>query len=308
MKSNDHSDLAVQAVDDIEHISGTFPGYRRAHARGRCYKGIFTPNGKAAPLTTAAHLQTEPVPVIVRFSNSSPNPGHSDALTPVKGMSVQFQLGNGEITNLIAVTIPVFFAKSPEAFAEMFKLIKSAKTGLPNLKSLMKVLVKYPEGEAALRILKEMHPPASYGTAQYYSIHAFYFVSKEGRRQAVKYQWRPDAGLGMLKLKEAANRSEDYLDQEMDERLKQAPVGLNLDVQLGAEEDPTDDPTVIWPEDRQKITVGHLEITERLEDQGEDLLFDPTVITDGIQLSEDKILHFRHAAYKESYHRRIHNE
>ncbi|MFD6442287.1 catalase family peroxidase [Peribacillus sp. NPDC060186] len=302
------SELGSKAVDVIENVAGIFPGYRRAHAKGNVYEGVFTPNGKAAPITVAAHLQNEAVPVTIRFSNSSPIPSHPDALSPVKGMAVKFQLPDGEVTDLITVTLPLFFAKTPEAFVDIVDFFKSVKDGFPNLKELATIFIKYPECKASLQMLKEMRSPASFSTCQYFSIHAFYFINADGRRQAIKYQWEPDAGLSMLAKEEVAMLSSDYLNEDMDERLQQGPVGFKLNIQIGGENDPTDDPTVAWSEDKQVITVGHLTISKKLDSLADDLLFDPTNITAGIECSEDQILHFRHSAYAVSYDRRTHNQ
>ncbi|WP_285767695.1 catalase family peroxidase [Peribacillus sp. SI8-4] len=310
MEGNDNLKpaLASEAVDAIEKVIGTYPGYRRAHARGYVYKGVFTPNGNGEPLTAAAHLQGEAVPAVIRFSNSSPVPSHPDAHSPVKGMAVKFQLPDGTETDLITVTIPLFFAKTPEAFIEIAHFIKSAKDGFPNLKELGKILYKYPESKAGLEMLKEMRSPASFATCQYYSIHAFYFINAQGRRQAIKYEWVPDSGISMLKKKEAAEHPADYLKDEMEERLKQGPVGFNLNIQIGGENDPVDDPTIAWSEDKQVIMVGHLLITDQVETIADHLLFDPTNIPQGIACSNDPILHFRHRAYAVSYERRTHGQ
>ncbi|RRN72317.1 catalase family peroxidase [Peribacillus simplex] len=310
MEGNDNfkPELAREAVNVIENVAGTYPGYRRVHARGYVYEGVFTPNGKASPLTVASHLQDEAVPVIIRFSNSSPIPSHPDAISPVKGMAVKFKLPNGEASDLITVTIPLFFAKTPEAFVDIADFFKSAKEGFPNLKELTKILLKYPESKASLQMLKEMRSPASFSTCQYYSIHAFYFINAEGRRQAIKYEWVPDAGLSMLAKEEVAKHSAEYLEEEMEERLKQGPVGFKLNIQIGGENDPSDDPTTAWSEEKQVITVGHLVISNKLETIRDHLLFDPTNITEGIECPEDPILHFRHRAYAISYERRINNQ
>ncbi len=301
-------ELAREAVNVIENVAGTYPGYRRAHARGYVYEGVFTPNGKASPLTVAPHLQDEAVPVIIRFSNSSPIPSHPDAISPVKGMAVKFQLPNGEESDLITVTIPLFFAKTPEAFVDIADFFKAAKEGFPNLKELAKIMWKYPESKASLQMLKEMRSPASFSMCQYYSIHAFYFINAEGRRQAIKYEWVPDAGLSMLEKKEVAKQAPEYLDEEMEERLKQCPVGFKLNIQIGGENDPTDDPTTAWSEDKQVITIGHLMISRKSAVSKDTLMFDPTNIPEGIECSEDQILHFRHSAYAVSYERRINNK
>ncbi|MGM9956992.1 MAG: catalase family peroxidase [Peribacillus sp.] len=301
-------ELANQAVDAIEKVVGTFPGNRRAHARGNYYEGVFTPNGQAALLTDAPHLQNQAVKATIRFSNSSPNPNHTDAHSPVKGMAVKFHLPDGEETDLIAVTIPLFFAKKPEAFVEILEFVKSAKDGFPNLKELATIAVKYPESKAGLQMIKEMRSPASYTMARYFSIHAYYFVNENGKRQAIKYQWEPDAGLSMLEKDELAKLPPDFLTGDMEERLKRGPASFNLNIQIGKENAPTDDPTVVWPEDSQIITVGKLSITGKLDSQNEAIRFDPTNVTDGIECSEDPILNFRHSAYAVSYDRRTHNQ
>ncbi|MGE7604156.1 catalase family peroxidase [Peribacillus sp. NPDC097675] len=310
MKENENvkPDLASQAVDAIEKVVGTFPGKRRAHAKGNYYKGIFIPNGKAAFLTSAPHLQNQAVPVTIRFSNSSPNPNHTDAQSPVKGMAIKFHLPDGEETDLITVTIPLFFAKKPEAFVEILEFVKSAKDGFPNLKELATIAVKYPESKAGLHMIKEMRSPASFSTAQYFSIHAYYFINERGQRQAIKYQWEPEAGLSMLEKDELANLTADFLTEDMEERLKKGPIGFNLNIQIGKDEAPTDDPTVVWPEDSQIITIGQLSITERVDSPHEAMMFDPTNVTAGIECSEDAILNFRHSAYAVSFERRKHNQ
>src|SRR5207237_1238098 len=71
--------------------------------------------------------------------------------------------------------------------------------------------------------------------------------------------------------------------------------------------DAVDDPSIPWPEERERATIGRLEITGLAHDreQGDDVLvFDPTRVTGGIELSDDPILRFRTHAYAESVLRR----
>jgi len=73
-------------------------------------------------------------------------------------------------------------------------------------------------------------------------------------------------------------------------------------------EDATDDPSSVWPSERERVRAGTLEITaletER-ETGGDVLVFDPTRVTDGIELSDDPVLRFRHDAYSDSVARRM---
>jgi hypothetical protein len=63
----------------------------------------------------------------------------------------------------------------------------------------------------------------------------------------------------------------------------------------------------VWPEDRETVAIGTLKLTE-LEtgrDPGGDILvFDPTRVTDGIELTDDPIPGFRSRADSVSLERR----
>ena len=92
------------------------------------------------------------------------------------------------------------------------------------------------------------------------------------------------------------------------ERLAGGPASFELKLQIPTEDDPIDDPTAVWPEDRERIAAGRLEITEIVDDPegGEHIeVFDPTRVPDGIELSDDPILHARARAYSVSAYRRL---
>ena len=296
--------LAAMAIDRIEKVFGKHNGYRRAHARGVIYEGVFTATGEAARLTTAAHLQAGETRAAVRFSHSSPNPVWTDAMSPVKGMAVQFQLPDGELTNIVGVNAPVFFAKTPETFTEMLGLAKSLKKGRLPLFAMAKLLIKYPDSHAAIKVLRKMHAPASFAKGRYYSMHAFYFIDQEGRQTPVKYEWEPDAGVATLSPKDAKAMEFGHFEQELESRLKNGPAGFRLNVIIGEPGDPTGDPTKEWPKERLKIVAGHLEIS-RNQWKDDNILFDPTVMVPGIACSEDRILAFRSLAYSTSHKRRM---
>ncbi|MEI4770457.1 catalase [Psychrobacillus sp. FJAT-51614] len=308
-KSNEHHNrLPTEAIDTLEKIQGTFPGARRAHAKGHYYEAIFTPTGNAKPYTIAGHLQDQEVPVTVRFSNSPPNPSAADFLSPVKGMSVLFHLPDGTTSHLVSTTVPMFVTKDPESFIDMLKTLTADKTGLDKVDlglGIANILKKYPERKNIILALKEQmkQPPTSYALLNYYPIHAFYFVNRDGKRQAIKYEWQPVKS----ETKPSKKFSPDYLSEDLEYRLINGQVSFNLIIRLGLESDPTDDPTDPWPDDRAKINVGQLNILKPFQPK-EKLLFDPTIVTTGIELPNDPILHFRHEAYAVSFNRRQKNE
>jgi catalase len=120
----------------------------------------------------------------------------------------------------------------------------------------------------------------------------------------VRYRFDPAAGERTLSEQDARALGRDYLQTEV---LARDSITFRLLVAIAAENDAVNDPTVAWPADRETVEVGRLELegpdTERERD-GDILVFDPTRVTDGIDLSDDPILRFRPRAYSASVTRR----
>ena len=121
----------------------------------------------------------------------------------------------------------------------------------------------------------------------------------------MRYRFEPEAGEQTLPPEQAKARGRDYLQEEV---LARGESAFRLQVVIATDDDDPDDPTVAWPEDRERVEVGRLVLdgpeTERERD-GDVLVFDPTRVTDGIELSGDQILRFRAPAYSVSVARRI---
>src|SRR5687768_4825889 len=110
--------LAEQAVDAINAISGVHPGHRAAHAKGTLLAGTFTPTDDASRLTTAAHMQGEPSRVTARFSNGGGDPGIPDYAREGRGMAVKMYVPDGSKTDIVGLSLPCFFVRTPEDFIE----------------------------------------------------------------------------------------------------------------------------------------------------------------------------------------------
>ena len=64
--------------------------------------------------------------------------------------------------------------------------------------------------------------------------------------------------------------------------------------------DPTNDSSMVWPETRKTVELGVITIVAPVPDNTEaerDLAFDPTRLTDGIQLSDDPLPLLRSQVY-----------
>ena len=295
--------LAEEVVDAINDISGRHEGHRAAHAKGTLLRGAFTPTN--AGLSTAAHLQSEPVPVTARFSNGGGDPNIPDYAKEGRGLAVKFYLPDGSKTDVVCLSLPCFFARTPEDFLEFTRARKpDPETGQPDFAKIGAWLEQHPEAGPAIQAAVTTDPPESYATVVYNSIHSFRWTANDGTERWVRYRFEPLDGERTLPGEEAKSRGRDYLQEEV---LARDSTALRMLVILAAEDDPVDDPTVAWPEDRERVEVGRLELTgpETEREQGGDILvFDPTRVTDGIELSDDQILRFRPRAYSASVTRR----
>jgi catalase len=290
--------LAVEAVDAINAISGVHAGHRAAHAKGTLLTGTFTPSAEASELTTAAHMQSEPSRVTVRFSNGGGDPGIPDYAREGRGMAVKMYVADGSKTDIVALSLPCFFVRTPEDFIAFTKARREPEKLMPDF------LGAHPEALPAIQAALGADPPESYATCTYNAIHSFRWVDGDGSSRWVRYRWEPEAGDRTLPGDEAKARGRDYLQEEI---LARGETAFRLLVVLAEEGDEIDDPTVAWPSEREQVEVGRLVLTgpdtERERD-GDILVFDPTRVIAGIELSGDPILRFRPRAYSASVERR----
>ena len=300
--------LPVQAVDAINAASGTRQGFRAAHAKGTLVAGRFTATPDASRLTRAPHMQGEPVQATVRFSNGAGDPGAPDyAAREGRGMATKFYLPDGQKTDIVALSLPCFFVRTPEDFVEFTRTrVPDPESGEPDMQKVGAFFEAHQEALPATQFVLAAKPPVSYATVAYNGIHSFLWENADGESRYVRYRWEPEAGEQALEPGEAKERGADYLQADIAERAAEG-AGFRLFVALAEEGDAVDDPTVAWPEERERVEVGRLELTgldEEREQGGDVMVMDPTRVVDGIELSDDQILRFRPHAYAVSVERR----
>ena len=290
-----------QAIDVIDERFGDHPRHRALHAKGSLYSGSFTASPAAARLTRAAHMQGRPVPTTIRFSNGSGDPGSPDYRPDVRGLAVTFHLADGSRTDISAQTVPRFPFRDVDSFIELVRL---SKPGLAARLRLHLFLVRRPRALRAIRMnMATLSPPPSFAVRAYHALHAFRWLDADSRGRYVRYTWRPTAETPDLEPGEARERGRDYLSEELVKRLAEGPVRFELEVQIAGPDDDPNDPSAVWPQERERVVVGTLEVIAPT-DQGDDYVFDPTRVTDGIEPSEDPVLLFRPRAYEISHGRR----
>jgi catalase len=280
---------------------GTHPGYRALHAKGTLLKGTFRPTPEGARLSRAAHLHADSVPLTARLSNGSGDPGSPDHAFDVRGLAVKLYLPDGAKTDIVAQSLPYFAVSGVAAFNEQ---LRASKPGPEMAWRMPLFLARNPRVVLALpRLLPRLRPPASYATHRYHALHAFKWIDPDGGERYVRYMLAPEAGEASISPGEARKRGRDYLREEILDRVARTPVRFALELQIADPGDDPDDPSKRWPDHRERMVAGTIDLTEpeTEREQGDDVLvFDPTRVVDGIELSDDPILRFRTRAYSAS--------
>ena len=304
--------VIAQLVETMRALAGLHPGFRPVHAKGVVCSGTFHGAPEAHDVSRALHLQGQTVPTVIRFSNSSGNPNVHDGVANARALAVKFQLLDGKNTDVLALSIEGFPARTPEDFLAFLQAqLPDPVTGQPTPDALSRFLDGHPATRAFLERLMQKAVPASYGRATYFAEHAFLFTAADGTSRFGRYRWIPEAGEAYISPDDASKRSADFLREELENRIQKSPVVFRLLLQLADQNDPTDDATALWPADRPLVELGRLEIVGISPTSAADerrLVFDPTNLTDGIDLSADPIPLARSAAYSISYDRRSKGE
>ena len=297
-------------IDQLQADAGVHPGYRRNHAKGVCVAGYFQSSGKAAPYSVAqVFAPGQRTPVVGRFAIPGGNPYAPDGSVPIRSMALRFAQANGQQWRTGMNSMPVFPVATPQAFyAQLQAQQPDPATGKPDPQKLAAFFAAHPETAAFRAWAKTAKPSASFATDSYWSLDAFVFTGPDGARHAVR--WRMAAESTDTGADAPANNP-DYLAADLRQRLSRGPLRWQLLVTLAEPGDPTDDATKTWPADRPTVDAGTLVLdSEQPQDSGpcRDINYDPTVLPDGIAISDDPLLPARSAAYADSYLRRTSEE
>jgi catalase len=319
--------LAEQLVSALHRPDAAKAGDQRpVHATGISATGRFVPSPVASSYCKASHFaDLEGVPVIVRFSNGTGAEKVHDGWSDVRGMATRFHLKDGSATDLIAMTLPEFFAPDgwsfldfareayPKPFADetpwqklrdMLHLTPPGRDRYPGEEirpdeGAMAYANANPHAMLAVFQAATIGAPVSYVRASYHAVHAFVVTGADGTRRWVRFTWQPIAGVRTTDPNQTP--VDDYLKQELRDRLAQEDARFTLMMVIGEAGDDFGDSTRPWPPHRVRVVMGTLTLDAVAKDQDVDcekLSFNPMLLTPGIEPSEDRVLWIRGEAYK----------
>jgi catalase len=292
-------------IDRFEQIDGTHPGFRRNHAKGVGVSGFFESNGNGVRLSRAAVFEPGRVPVLGRFSLDGGQPYQPDRPGTRRGLALQFSLRNGEEWRTAMINFPVFPVSTPEIFFERLLAFKQdPATGQPDPARVKAFEERHPETVAVLKKITDEPRSSGFGNTTFHGLNTFLFTNAADKTVPVRWLLEPvqpfeEAG--------AAPPDKNYLFDDLIKRVHRQPLRWRLIVVVGTPGDPTNDPSIGWPADRERVDVGTLAL-DRVEAEessaATDIVFDPLTLPAGMAPSDDPILRVRSPIYLESHARR----
>ncbi len=299
--------LANNLLQQLDLIFGVHPGYRAAHAKGALLTGSFTPSPGAERLTRAPHITRASTPVTVRFSNSTGLPQIPDSVPDAnpRGLAIRFNLAEHVHTDIVSHSTNGFPTRDGYEFLEFLKAAAASGPDAPSPKPIELFMGSHP---AALRFVQAPKPfPTSLAREAFFAVTAYAFTNAAGETKFGRYRILPEQGTEFFADADVAALAPNYHFDELRGRVARGPIRFKVVVQVAAPGDATDDATVEWPESRERVELGTIELTEAVKDDAAEqkqIIFDPIPRVDGIEPSADPLLELRAAIYLLSGRRR----
>lgn len=286
-----------------------FPaGFRRAHGKGMCFQGTFEPSKQARMLSSAALFSDQSTPVLGRFSLGSGDPRVADNSTRSLSISLLLKEANGSEWRMALLNDPFFPTATVEGLLAMgAAFAPDPATMEPSQERIESFYQSYPEARKYIDWTSKAPWGSSFAVTQFNSINTFVFINAQGERRFVRWALRPHTPFTTWPESERESAAADALFVEVRNRIEKEPVRWDLVVAVAAQEDPVNDPSQPWPENRESVVAGVISIksvSEQADGACRDLNFDPTIVPEGIEISEDPVLRARSGVYAKSFNLR----
>src|SRR5882724_10079844 len=218
----DDAPLPTQVVDLANKLNGVHPGFRAFHAKGVVVEGSFKASPDAARLSRAPLFNGRTIPVTVRFSdgNGMPNVADGSPAANPHGMAIKYHLPGGVDTDMVIVSLKFFPVGTGEDFRDLLLAISQSPPNAQKPTKFDQFVANHPSVPKAFATVST---PDSFADEEYYGIDAFVFVSKDGRKQAVRYMMVPEKVVH-LTPEEAGKKTPDFLVGDLPRRIAQKPV------------------------------------------------------------------------------------
>jgi catalase len=297
--------LPAQLVQDFHAAFGEHHA-RAVHTKGLILQGTFTPSAQARELCRAQLFMESSVPVVVRFSDFTglPNIPDTEVKANPRGFAIKFLMPDGSNMDIVNHSFNGFPVSTSSDFSALLQAIAHSGGEPTPGSELDTFLSSHPTAKTFLTTQTQL--PESWATTSFYSVNAVQFTDAQDRNRFVRYQFMPDTGEHSLAPGEEAMKSADYLSDELAARVAANPVRFTWYAQIAEDSDVIDDPATAWPDDRERVPLGHIVIDQvgpNSPKADRSLAFNAGTLPPGIEIA-DPMLTIRNASYPHSFQER----
>lgn len=289
---------AVNVITAFEDVFGFTEGKRRNHTKGFCIVGTLTPQDAEIQTLSRSPLFTDQSTVLGRVSHKGGHANPSDAKFGHYGLALEISTDDGDFHQMSMNTEHFFPVSTPEDFTALMqakaKGAEAVKAFAANSPELRAHKAYHSEIDKSLR---------PYEGATYNSINSFYLVDADDNRTPVRWSFVP-AGEQEIVL----DPSEDFFFENMQTNLSKGSVSWDMIVTVANSDDAVDNPAIMWTGAHETITAATLEVTSisrEADGQCADISFDPNVVSDGFEPSDDPVLAARSIIYSIALSKRL---
>lgn len=289
---------AVNVITAFEDVFGFTEGKRRNHTKGFCIVGTLTPQDAEIQTLSQSPLFTDQSTVLGRVSHKGGHANPSDAKFGHYGLALEISTDDGDFHQMSMNTEHFFPVSTPEDFTALMqakaKGAEAVKAFAANSPELRAHKAYHSEIDKSLR---------PYEGATYNSINSFYLVDADDNRTPVRWSFVP-AGEQEIVL----DPSEDFFFENMQTNLSKGSVSWDMIVTVANSDDAVDNPAIMWTGAHETITAATLEVTSisrEADGQCADISFDPNVVSDGFEPSDDPVLAARSIIYSIALSKRL---
>ena len=147
--------ISEQIVDAMNKVFGVHPGFRANHAKGIVAEGYFTGAPEALGLSRAVLFNGSPIPVTVRFSDSTGIPNIPDGSANAKphGIAIKYHLPNGSDTDMVINSFKFFPVATGEDFRDLLLALAASPPDAPKPTKFDQFATSHPSVPAAFGAL-----------------------------------------------------------------------------------------------------------------------------------------------------------
>jgi len=280
----------VGGFSAFEDLFGVTQGKRRNHTKGFCVEGTMEPLDSDIQAYSRSSLFSGNSTVVARVSHKGGKENPADDEYGLLGMALEITTPNNE-THVMGMNTEHFF---PVATSEAFiGLLRAKKLGPEASKAFA---AKHPE----LKTYKSYHAGLDktlkpYEGTTYNSVNAFYLVNEAREKTAIRFSFQPSAEQSIV-----VDTHSDFFLENMQTNIANGEVSWDMVITLANPGDSTEDPSQQWTGEHTSIAAARFTAAAAMsESEGscDRINFDPTVLSDGFEVSEDPMLKVRSMIY-----------